>query len=229
MGSFATLEPVGREATSSIIASMIRQRIMDGTFPQGMQLTESQLAGRLGVSRGPVREAMQRLIQEGLLRNERHRGVFVVTLDEQDVADIYAARSAIERAALARLASNAPAETLGRLENIVCQMRQAAADGSWPALMDLDLDFHRVIVEASGSKRLIRIFESLLVETRMCLGELELAYPSPEGAVAEHEALLALLRIGDTPSLMAALDGHHDHALEYLLGQRRGTSSRAVK
>jgi len=91
------LEPVERRSTAAIVADRIRTAIMRGTFPPGTQLGEVELAARLGVSRGPLREAMQRLVAEGLLRSERYRGLFVRELDAADVRDVYIARTAVER------------------------------------------------------------------------------------------------------------------------------------
>ena len=93
------LEPVSRRSTAEIVADRIRAAIMRGTFAPGTQLGEVDLANRLGVSRGPLREAMQRLVAEGLLRSERHRGLFVRELGPDDVRDVYLARTAVERAA----------------------------------------------------------------------------------------------------------------------------------
>src|SRR5215204_4789941 len=94
-----TLEPVHFESTASIIARRLRRAIMYGSIPPGSQLTETELAAQFQVSRGPLREAMQRLVQEGLLRSERNRGLFVVELDDDDARDIYVARAAVEKAA----------------------------------------------------------------------------------------------------------------------------------
>jgi DNA-binding GntR family transcriptional regulator len=217
--AFANLEPIEREPTSSIIASAIRDRIMDGAFPPGMQLGEAQLARSLGVSRGPVREAMQRLIQEGLLHNERHRGVFVTTLDEGDVADIYLARSAIERVAAAALVASGDPAAFAELQSLVDQMDAALGESSWSRLMDLDLAFHQRMVERSGSKRLIRMYQSLVVETRMSLARLEPAYPRYSAIVAEHRVLLEALASGDAARAMACVDEHLDHAVSSLQAQ----------
>src|SRR5438045_3707747 len=94
MATFQGLEPVNQETTPSIIAARLRVGIMNGSIPQGAQLAEAQLAKQLQVSRGPLREAMQRLVQEGLLISERHRGLFVIRLRPDDVLDIYLARAA---------------------------------------------------------------------------------------------------------------------------------------
>src|SRR3954468_4154381 len=83
------LDPVVQESTPAIIARKIRDAIARGDFAPGVQLGEAELAKELGVSRGPLREAMQRLTQEGLLVSYRNRGLFVVSMDQDDFRDIY--------------------------------------------------------------------------------------------------------------------------------------------
>ena len=220
MGPFEGLEPVERETTASIIADRIRERIMDGTFAPGTQLGEAQLASRLAVSRGSVREAMQRLIQEGLLRNERNRGVFVIELDASDVADIYLARGAVERQAMRLLAGNADEELFDRLESTIDGMEQAAQDKNWAAVAEHDLRFHEALVASTGSLRLVRIFRTLLAETRMCMIELESAYTVWRDLVAEHRELLAAMRRGDEVALLELVDAHFDSAVRGLAADR---------
>src|SRR5437764_12480163 len=95
--AIAEIEPVNRESTAAIIARQLREAIMNGSLPPGAQLGETELAGQFRVSRGPLREAMQRLVSEGLLRSERHRGLFVSDLEPADIHDIYTARLAGDR------------------------------------------------------------------------------------------------------------------------------------
>ena len=85
-----------------MVTERLRDGIVTGTLAPGTQLSEVELAHSFGVSRGPVREAIQRLVQEGLLRSEPHRGVFVPVLTDADVVDVYLARAALESAALRR-------------------------------------------------------------------------------------------------------------------------------
>ena len=212
------LEPLSRKTTASIIADQIRAGIMSGAFPPGMQLGEAELAARLHVSRGPVREAMQRLIQEGLLRSERNRGVFVTTLDENDVVDIYLARRVIERAAALALLGRRDGEAVDRLDKVVKRMGAAAKGRRWAAVADLDLSFHQALVEASGSKRLERMLRTLLAETRMCLMALEPRYPIREEIVDEHAKLVDALRRGDEPAVLQLLDAHLEDAVRALTG-----------
>ncbi len=98
----ATLGPIAQESSPSIIARKVREAIATGMLAQGAQLAEAESARRLGVSRGPLREAMQRLTQQGLLESVRNKGLFVVTLTADEVRDVYLARMAIESMAAER-------------------------------------------------------------------------------------------------------------------------------
>lgn len=202
------LLPVERRTTPGIIADQLRQRILDGTLAPGSQLGEVQLAQRLQVSRGPVREAMQRLIQEGLLESRRHRGVFVIKLEPDDISDIYATRGVIERAAADALMRRDDREAFAALEALMKEMEEAADARDWARLSDSDLRFHETIVRASRSKRLSRMFGTLIAETRMCLAALEPAYPRPRDIVDEHGALLDALSQGRHEEALERIDAH---------------------
>src|SRR5690606_25622514 len=167
-----------------------------GALAPGTQLTEADLAAQFEVSRGPLREAMQRLVQEGLLRSELHRGLFVIDLEAEDVDDIYLARTAVERAAMTQILRSPTlrAAAAERLDEVQRQMAEATDDD---ALSDADLRFHEVLVEASGSKRLVRMAQTLLIETRMCLAALQRTYPSGEERVQEHRRIVDAVRDGD--------------------------------
>ncbi|GEL18595.1 GntR family transcriptional regulator [Pseudonocardia asaccharolytica] len=211
------LEPVSRRSTAAIVADRLRQAIMRGSFPPGTQLGEVELATRLGVSRGPLREAMQRLVAEGLLRSERHRGLFVRDLAADDVRDVYIARTAVERAAaLLILAGDRESATL-RLTAALATMEAAAAAGDAVALADADHRFHHEFVAAAGSPRLRRMADALLVETRMCLAALQRTAPPAADLVAEHRILRDAVRDGDTDRLVATLEAHMADAVARIL------------
>lgn len=208
-----SLEPVRRESTASIIANQLREAIMYGSLPPGSQMAEAELAGRLQVSRGPLREAMQRLVQEGLLRSERHRGLFVIRLDADDVRDIYTARTAIERAAGELILQRGSEEGARRLAEVVERMARACAAGDLRGVSDADAAFHEVLVAESGSPRLVRMQRTLLVETRMCMTALEDKYQAPSELVEEHRALAAAVRDGDLEGLVHLIDAHMRDAI----------------
>jgi len=215
------LEPINRETTAQIIAAQIRDRITNGTFPLGSQVREAQLAVRLKVSRGPVREALQRLVQEGLLRSERNQGVFVISLGEDDIADIYLARGAIEGTAILTLMRHRDTEAFDRLQYLVDRMSVIAEEGRWKELADLDLRFHESLVDASNSERLRRMYGTLLAETRMCLAALESAYPIRKRLVDEHRKLLAAMRSGSEQEALQLVRSHLEDAVDDLTAKEQ--------
>jgi DNA-binding GntR family transcriptional regulator len=211
------IEPVSRESTAAIIARQLREAIMNGSLPPGTQLGETELAGQFQVSRGPLREAMQRLVSEGLLRSERHRGLFVIDLEPEDIHDIYSARLAIERAAVVRIVhGSARDETADLLTETVREMASATSDEDWSAVSEADTRFHEVLVSASGSKRLARMSRTLLIETRMCLSALRLTYASDEERVTEHKRITEAIRTGDQEAALSLLEAHMEDAVQRL-------------
>lgn len=211
------ISPVARESTAGYIARELRTAIMYGALEPGAQLGEAALAAQLKVSRGPLREAMQRLVQEGILRSEPNRGLFVIELDDDDVRDIYVARTAVERAAVRAILQRDPDTAVAALEEPLRQMVQAASGADLPALSDADLAFHEVLVDLAHSPRLRRMHQTLLVETRMCMAELERTYHRADEVIDEHRGIVDGLRSRDAHRLDASITAHMDDALARLV------------
>ncbi|EKA61604.1 GntR family transcriptional regulator [Janibacter hoylei] len=215
------LTPHPRRSTVEYLADELREAIMSGRLEPGEQLGEADLAARFEVSRGPVREAMQRLVSEGLLQAITNRGVFVNELTLDDVRDVYRTRSVIERGALEIVIADRRREsTADELERVVTRMRRAAAKGDGPAVSDADQHFHEVLVEASASPRLIRAMRTLIVETRMCLGELRTTYGDLWTQVDDHEALRQAILTAPPARAKAALQAHLDDAVQRIVAKR---------
>jgi DNA-binding GntR family transcriptional regulator len=204
-----TLEPLQLQSTPALIADRLRAEILDGAFPADAQLSEMELARQLKVSRGPIREAMQRLIQEGLLRAERNRGVFVVELDHDDARDVYLARGAIERTAAAIVAQRSPEGAFDALQEVVDRLA-ASVNGEWTEVITHDLAFHQTLVDAASSPRLTRMFRTLLAETRLCLIRLEPFYVGRSEVVAEHQGILDAIRSGNLRAVDRLVRLHMD-------------------
>jgi DNA-binding GntR family transcriptional regulator len=218
------IERVTRPPTPAIIAERIRSAIIDGPFSPGDQLGEAQLASALGVSRGPVREALQRLIQEGLLRSEPNRGVFVVRLDEEDLRDIYLARAVVERAAALRLLEQKDPQDLVELERCVNEMRRAARNRDAATVAKWDLQFHKALADAARSKRLTRMFETLIIETRIAISSGGQEPQLDDAVIDEHSDLLDALRAGDQRRTLRLVQRHMDSGVARRLSKFRGAS-----
>ena len=216
MGRLGELEPVPRKSTVELVSDELREAIMYGSLEPGAQLGEAELAGRLGISRGPLREAMQRLVQEGLLVSEPHRGLFVITLDEGDVEDVYLARLAIEREACRLIMARNRGEAVARLTDALDALVEAAQQRDRVAMSDADQAFHEVLVSSSGSPRLERMAHTLLVETRMCLNALQDTYPEPSDLVEEHRRLVDAIGDGEEERLLQLIEEHMTDSIERL-------------
>ncbi|WPU09467.1 GntR family transcriptional regulator [Pseudarthrobacter oxydans] len=211
------LDPVVQESTPAIIARRIREAIARGDFAPGIQLGEAELAKELGVSRGPLREAMQRLTQEGLLVSHRNRGLFVVTMDEDDFRDVYLARTAVEAAAISRVASTNPEGNAAKLMEAVHAMEDTADSPNSEAMTEADMSFHALLVELAGSPRLKRMHDTLLTETRMCLNALKSTYHTADRRIAEHKGIAEAISRGDADLAEKLMAEHMDDALMRLI------------
>ncbi|WP_330182885.1 GntR family transcriptional regulator [Nocardia sp. NBC_01503] len=212
----AEFQPVDRRSTAEMIADRLRAAIMNGALRPGTQLVEAELAAQFDVSRGPVREAMQRLVSEGLAYSMRHRGIFVIELTLDDVLDIYRARAAIEGGALDLILDNGRSAAAVALAPVVADMRAAAARGDAAGVSDADHAFHKALVACCGSLRLMRAADTLLIETRMCIGALESTYADLAEQVTEHETLRAAISDGPADHARALLAEHMEDAIARL-------------
>lgn len=183
------IAPVVRESTPGIIAEKLRNAIGSGELAPGAQLGETDLARRLGVSRGPLREGMQRLTQEGLLVSIRNRGLFVIEMTPANVRDMYVARAAVERAAAERIFAHDPVAAAARLAAVVKKMERSARRADHAAVGAADIEFHQQLVVLAASPRLSRMHDTLLTETRMCIHALNATYHDPDERGAEHRAI----------------------------------------
>lgn len=171
------LDPVVREPTTHIIARKLRAAISHGQLSAGEQLSEVRLAKSLGISRGPLREALQRLSQEGLVVSPNGRGLYVAAMGPEDVLDVYRARRAVEHEALA----------------VIFQGDCARAGRALMEQVDDDMGFHQTLVALAASARLTRIHDTLVTETLMCV------HMTPEGQrevderTADHRSIAEMV------------------------------------
>ena len=220
MREVVEIAPIRPESTAAIVARKLRELTAEGAFAPGQQLYEVELAKRFGVSRGILREAMQRLTQEGLLISRPNRGVFVAEFGPDEVFDIYTARLAVERAACLKVIDvmGTAGELADALDALTDRLEARIAAGApHLELTALDIEFHERMVAAAASPRLTRMHATLATESRICSASLGAGdYPMPE-RVAEHRALAAAIRNRDVPNLHRLLAEHMDHAVAVIV------------
>jgi DNA-binding GntR family transcriptional regulator len=178
------------------IAAM-RERIRDGRFAQGQRLVVAEVTRELGVSAGPVREAIRRLTGEGLIEIEPHRGASVRTLTPKDLREIFELREAVEGLA-ARLA----AERIGAgghraaLEALLTQMRRVLADQG-RGYIEHNHDFHELIYRISGNDRLGETAAQLTLPIYRLRYHDRMDRSYVRTSAAEHELIAEAILEGD--------------------------------
>jgi DNA-binding GntR family transcriptional regulator len=198
------------EPIASGIARKLREAILNGEFAAGQRLVENGLAERLGVSRGPVREAIRRLADQGLVTVRPRRSTVVADVSPADVEEIYGLRELLEGFAIERMLDR-PAPDPGavaRLGALVDRMRVMADQGNLPAFMDLDLEFHTSLVRASGHQRLQSLWAVISPQVRRLMVFNERLWGDLNTSAEIHVPILDALRARDARAGVAAVQTH---------------------
>ena len=198
---------IQRQSTSEQAAAAVREAILSGRIPPGTPLREAALAAELGVSRNTIREAARILGGESLVRHQMNRGIVVSDITGQDVADIYAARAALEIAGVEALTKHRDTTVYGKLAGLVDQIEHAFLRGDIAAVLDGDRLFHATLVAATGSPRLQRFHAQLQQEQRLALSLAEHSSRELGRTADDHQQLLDALR-GSRAQARAQLTAH---------------------
>ena len=211
---------VERRALRHEVLQAIQEAIWSGDLRPGEPLVETELAERIGVSRGPVREAIRELEKQGLVVNVPNRGSFVTQWTVQDVAEVYGVRRVLEGLAARTGARRLTPEGLEQLEEIVGQMRLAAQAGELLRLVDLEMAFHQALAHSSGNRRLVQMLADIYPQVKMFIAAAEVRYRMFDNldAIAEtHVPVLEALRAGDPDAAERCAEGHVHQACERLV------------
>ena len=159
---------VPRETLADEVRRVLLGRILDGTYPPGHRLVELKLARELGISQGPIREAMRALEVIGLIETAAYRGTYVRPLDDAEIREIFQVRASLEELA-GQLAATRLEGDVAELERQLHSLRAAVRESDAEAVAREDLQFHRLIVAAAGNAVLLHTWESLGFEVRLRL------------------------------------------------------------
>jgi DNA-binding GntR family transcriptional regulator len=195
-----------------LAASAIRQMILSGELKPGERLREEHMTALLGISRPPLREAIQVLHKEGLLERSPRRGAAVVSLSPEDVREILLLRSSLEKLAVEHGIPVRDPERLDRCRRAVEAMRTSAAAGDRGELVGHGYEFHAAVVGLAGLRRVEEIYQSmhqqLLVCMAMNLYAREQYYEDITTHVERHQMLFDLIEAGDRDAVLRALAEH---------------------
>ena len=157
---------IHRVSIADQVASVLRQRILDGELRPGTPLQELSLAASLGVSRNTMREALRILALEGLLRRNLHRGVVVSQLSLRDLQEIYHLRRMLEIPAILSARKPDP-EITNQLRLAVENYESSVEAKDWVRAVDFDFQFHSLLIRFHKNKRLEVFYQKVIGELRM--------------------------------------------------------------
>ena len=202
------------------VSDQLREEILDGTLPAGSRLVETELAERFGVSRGPVRDALQELARAGLAVDLPRRGTFVSSLTERDREEVYLIRQAIEAAAVRLTIQRADAAAIGELFDAVAATEAAYGGEDLAAAWEADMAFHRLYCRLSGNARLLDLFDHLASQTVLLMrttleAHASLGWTPP---VQLHRRIAQAIKARDVERAVAAVDAHYQYTQDRLAG-----------
>lgn len=179
----------------------------------GQQIVQDALAIQLGVSRVPLREALKILEGEGQVTYVAHRGYFVTELSLSDLLEVYRIREILETEAVTIAVPQMTTEDIERLEEAERDV-QAAFDASDVVTMtSANQRFHFALIDACALPRLVRLIRLLWDATEVYRSVYFSDEDNREAVAAEHRAVVAAVRAGDSATALLVLAEHRDHAI----------------
>jgi DNA-binding GntR family transcriptional regulator len=197
----------------------LRDAILSGELPPGTKITELDLAARFRVSRGPIREGIRELIDEGLLISQPYSGTYVTVMDEKAITEAYGLRRVLEKYAFTQVWTRRDAAFKVRLVQKYEALLAAASRGNSAAEMMAEMEFHSLPYEFSGDELLLSTWRH--VARRMQIGFiLHRATPGSPNSESMHQNYLALALGDDLDLMLAEVDKHIDSGLRDLIAPR---------
>lgn len=198
---------------------VLRELVLTGRIPPGSRVNEVELAQRLGISRGPLREAIRHLASERLLTLVPNRGAFVPDADADDVRALFELRSALECAAAELAASRRTDADLVRLREVCAESRCNYKAGQ-PFPYRLDLAFHQALLDAARSPHIAE--QVRLVQQRVVLlrSVLEDDPPHQQASMDDHDELVKAVEDGDAAGAAAVMRRHLSRVCAQMLASR---------
>jgi DNA-binding GntR family transcriptional regulator len=205
----ATFAPLEHQKAPTAVLAQIRHAILSGALTAGEQLREAHIAEEMGISRSPIREALSRLEEEGLVNKVPFKGAFVASVSPETIAEIAGIRTQLDPFAVSLALPGLTASDWKNLRKILEQLQRAAGD-DLVAAIDKHLAFHRYFYERSGNLTLLNLWRDWESKLRLFFIVDHEAFENSRDVVAVHEELIEIMRSGDPEEIRAAF-AHHVH------------------
>jgi DNA-binding GntR family transcriptional regulator len=212
----SSIRPIARRVFREDVKEYLINAILSGQLKPDERIIETRLAQELGISQGPVREALRDLDLFGFVVCEPFRGARVRRFSPADLVGIYPIRAALEGLAARSAAARVDADFIARLEALFARVRQMAAVGDRHAYMEADNAFHEAIVLHSGNSWLSRFWQNMNLPMTTIVTVTLTTRSLPELA-ERHLPILAALTAGDAGAAEAAMRLHIEEISGWVL------------
>ncbi|WP_459733798.1 GntR family transcriptional regulator [Pseudomonas sp. MHK4] len=199
---------VDSKSLSEQVTEYLYKLLVSGQLKGGQRVNEAELARTLKISRNPIREAIRKLEERGLLISSPRRGTFVRSFSESDIQDIFSFRMALEEFAVRQAFPHLTDEDIESLAVIAGQMEAAAKAGREMDLVERDIAFHQRICELSRNTQTIRAFSNIYAEIQISISLVEHRFESLEDAAIDHWPIVEAFRSKDEQKIIEALRFH---------------------
>lgn len=196
----------------------LEKLMVDGVLPSGMHLVEDDLAQRLGVSRNPVREALQRLSHEGFVERQPGRGAFVHSPSRQEIDDVFHVRTLLESDSARLAAGRITDAELDMLRAILTLGEAAVEQKNAVELLELNERFHDVIILAAGNAIMAKMMVSLRQRIRWYFSSVVVS--RAPGSWSQHEEIYQSLRDHDAARAADLMGEHVGHTRQTIKAQQ---------
>jgi len=186
----------------------LRAEILAGDLEPGVELAEVALAEQLGVSRGPIREAIGRLASEGLVTVRPRRGAVVSSLSKEEFLELYQVREALERMAVKLAVPRLQPDDIAALQVLIDSMTSRAEQGKVSEFFEANAEFHQRLVDASGNVKLAELYRQLLDQIGRYRTRSLLMRGNLQRSVAEHAAILRAAKRGNAERAAHLMSEH---------------------
>lgn len=187
----------------------LRMAIIYGEIPPGTRLVELQIAEEMGTSQSPVREALQRLEQEGLVERRARSATIVTEIPEESIHDLITMRSLVERLAAQRVAPRITEAQLDQLRNLVERMHASAQQRDRRALEHLNLEFHFRLCQWSGNPLLLRLWLPISAQMQRLIAQRPTDHVTDlHGYVRSHMPIVEALAAHDSERAAQVIEKH---------------------
>jgi len=206
----AAIELLQSHSLTTLVQREVERMILAGELTSGAKLNEAEIATRLGVSRGPVREAFRGLEGAGLVHTEKNRGVFVRVIAIEEADQIFELRATLEQMAGRKVAASLTDERRNELRGLLERMEKATARGDLDAYHEVNLRFHDALVEFAGNQKLLQAYRRVVNELNLFRRRSLAQHDRLPNSTREHRKILEAIASGNAETAGNLL---YEHAM----------------